>query len=76
MGNQDDNGEDPCLIHARWQQLDDGKVLPRPLHGLPHCPVVKGPLHLDMVATMTPCAAGLLITGFPLCVLLRKSQKT
>ena len=44
------------LVNARREELHDGEVLARPLHGLPHGPVVERPLHLDMIATVTPCS--------------------
>lgn len=46
------------LIHSRRQQLYNGEILARSLHGLPGGPVVKGALHLNMAAAMTPCTGG------------------
>lgn len=45
------------LVHARGQQLDDGEVLACALQDLARGPVVKGALHLHMVAAMAPCEA-------------------
>ena len=43
------------LVHPWRQQLDNGEVLAGALHVLPGSPVVKGPLHLNMLPAMTPC---------------------
>ena len=45
------------LIDSRREELDDGEVLARPLHGLPRGPVVERPLDLDVVAAVTPCSS-------------------
>ena len=46
----------PHLVDAGRQQLDDGEVLAGLLHGMPHAPIVKRPLHLHVLAPMAPCA--------------------
>lgn len=46
------------LVNAGWQQLDDCVVFAGALQRLPRGPVVKGALHLYMLAAMAPCGPG------------------